>query len=207
MEWYYLRQGKGQNVQIFIEGFRKKALNLAISLHSPETVTKYISALHSYIKHSLLLFQPTTIDVVSVKAIHLESKGKNDKEYHPNKSSFKPHNGKFKGKGKGKDKKETRTKKEQGENPSCTHCKKEGHDDEHCWKFHPQLKQKIFGGKEKKNMVETMPRDLGPITSDETQITAVGILGTLSLHANENYKLHESISSSNEFVFNERKRT
>lgn len=55
-----------------MEEFQKQALNLGISLDAPETVTKYIGALHSYIKHSLLLFKPTSIDMASVKAIHLE---------------------------------------------------------------------------------------------------------------------------------------
>ncbi len=78
MDWQYLRHGKGQNVQSFTEEFRKQALNLGISLDAPETVTKYIGALHSYIRHSLLLFEPTSIDTTNVKAIHLESLGKND---------------------------------------------------------------------------------------------------------------------------------
>lgn len=76
MDWQYLRQGRGQNVQSFTEEFRKQALNLGITLDSHEVVTKYIGSLHSYLKHSLLLFEPTTIDLASVKAIHLENKGK-----------------------------------------------------------------------------------------------------------------------------------
>ena len=75
MEWKYLRQGKGQNVQSFTEEFRKQALNMGISLDSPEVVNKYIGSLHSCIKHSLLMFEPTTIDSASVKAIHLENRG------------------------------------------------------------------------------------------------------------------------------------
>ena len=121
---HYLRQGKGQNVQIFTKEFRKQDLNQGISFDSPETVTKYIGALHSYIKHYLLLFEPTTIDAANVKAIHLERRINNDKEEKPKKTYFKPHNGKFKGKGKGKDKKATTTKKEEGAKPSYTHCKK-----------------------------------------------------------------------------------
>jgi len=115
----------------------------------------------------LLLFEPTTIDAANVKAIHLESKGKNDKEDQPKKSSSKPHNGKFKGKGKGKDKKTTTTKKG-GAKSSCTHCKKEGCDDEHCCKLHPQLKPKRFGGKGKQNTMATVQRNLVYDSSDET---------------------------------------
>jgi len=77
MEWKYLRQGKGKNVKIFTEEFRKQELNLGISLDLPQIVTKYVGVLHSYIRHSLLLFYPTTIDAASVKAIHLEDRGKN----------------------------------------------------------------------------------------------------------------------------------
>ena len=84
----------------FTEEFRKKALSLGISLDSPEEVTKYNGSLHSYIRHSLLMIEPTTIDSTSVKAIHLENRGKNDKYDHSKKPPFKPSNVKFKGKGK-----------------------------------------------------------------------------------------------------------
>ncbi len=80
MNWQYFRQGKGQDVQSFREEFRKQALNLGIALDTPEVVTKYIDSLHSYIRHSLLLFEPTTIDAASVKAIHIENRGKNKSE-------------------------------------------------------------------------------------------------------------------------------
>ena len=76
MNWQYLRHGKGQDVQIFTEEFRKQALNLGIALDTPKVVTKYIGSLHSYIRHSLLLFEPTTIDSANVKAIHIENRGK-----------------------------------------------------------------------------------------------------------------------------------
>ena len=139
-----------QNVQIFTEEFRKQALSLGISLDSPEVVTKYIESLHSYIRHSLLMFEPTTIDLASVQAIHLENKGRNDKYDHSKKPPFKPSNGKFKGKGKGKEKKMKSTKKDKGEKPYCTHYKKEGHDDDHCWKLYP--------GKSQRDMVESVSK-------------------------------------------------
>lgn len=71
MEWKYLSQDKLQNVQSFIEEFRKQALNFGISLDSLETVIKYVGVLHSYIRHSLLLFMLTTIDEANVKSIHI----------------------------------------------------------------------------------------------------------------------------------------
>ena len=60
-------------MQSFTKEFWKQALNLGISLDSPKIITKYVGALHSYIKHSLLLFEPNMIDAAGVKAIHLES--------------------------------------------------------------------------------------------------------------------------------------
>ena len=75
MDWQYLKQGRGQDVQSFTEEFRKQALNLGIAPDSPKVVTKYIGLLHSYVRHSLLLFEPTSIDSASVKAIHLENRG------------------------------------------------------------------------------------------------------------------------------------
>jgi hypothetical protein len=77
MEWKNLRQSKGQTIQSFIEEFRKKALALNIPLDSYETLMKYIGTLHSYILHTLLFFNPTSLDKVCVQAIHLENKGKN----------------------------------------------------------------------------------------------------------------------------------
>ena len=83
MEWKNLRKSRGQNVQDFTKEFRKQALNLGIPLDSPEIVTKYIGSLHNYIRHSLLLFEPLTIDEASVKDMHLESRGTNEQNDHP----------------------------------------------------------------------------------------------------------------------------
>ena len=87
-------------MQSFNEEFRKQSLSLGISSDSREVVTKYIGSLHSYIRHLLLMFEPNNIDLASVKAIHLENRGKNDKDDHSKKPPFKPSNGKVKGKGK-----------------------------------------------------------------------------------------------------------
>lgn len=73
--------------------------------------------------------------------------------------------------------------------------------------MHPELKSKRFGGKGKKKTITTLQQDLGSNPSDKTHIITVGIQYNLSLHANGNYKLHASISSSNESLVNERNRT
>jgi hypothetical protein len=87
--------------------------------------------------HTILLFNPTNLDEVCVQATHLESRGKNVQSDFTKKQPSKFIEGKFKGKGKGK--KATTVKKEETK-PTCSHCKKEGHDDAHCWKLHPDLR-------------------------------------------------------------------
>jgi hypothetical protein len=74
MEWQTLRQNKGQIVQSFTEEFRKKSLALNIPLDSYETLMKYISALHIYLRHTLLLFNPTSLDKFLCKLCTLNAK-------------------------------------------------------------------------------------------------------------------------------------
>jgi hypothetical protein len=89
---------------------------------------RYIGALHSYILHTLLLFNPTSFDEVCVKGTHLENRGKHVQEDPTKKPSNLPHIP-FK-KFKRKEKKTVIVMREGG-NTYCTHCKKSGHDDEH----------------------------------------------------------------------------
>lgn len=103
---------------------------MGIALDTLEVVTKYVGSLHSYIMHSLLLFEPTTIDSSSVKEIHTEKRGKNERDDHSRKPPFKPPNGKSKAKWKGEEKKMVAVK--EGERSYCNHYKKEGHDGDHC---------------------------------------------------------------------------
>jgi hypothetical protein len=112
---------------------------LKIPLDSYETLMKYIGALHRYIHHTFLLFNPTSIDEVCVQATHLENRGKHVQE-DPTKKPFNLPQKTFK-KFKRKDNKTTTLTREGGK-PYCTHCKKSGHDEEHCWKLHPEKKLK-----------------------------------------------------------------
>lgn len=77
MSWQTLHQFKGQSVQGYTQEFRKRALILGISLDSPKTLLKYIGGLHNYMRHTILMFNPTSIDEVSIQATHLEARGKN----------------------------------------------------------------------------------------------------------------------------------
>jgi hypothetical protein len=78
----------------------------------------------------------------------------------------------------------------EGGNPSCTHCNKSGHDEEHCSKLHQEKKSKQFVGKGKKNSFATMQQDLGSDSRDEGKITTIGVQGKDFLHS--------SSSSNNE---------
>ena len=60
-----------------LKSLEKRALMLGISLDSLETLLKYIGGLHSYMRHTILTFNPTSIDEVSVQDTHLEARGKN----------------------------------------------------------------------------------------------------------------------------------
>ena len=102
MDWQNFRQAKGQNVKSFTQEFRRRALVLGVDLSSQETLLKYIGALHSYLRHAILMFNPTKLDEVCVQATHLEERGKNvpqEGRKNPFKSGDKG-KGKFKGKWK-----------------------------------------------------------------------------------------------------------
>jgi hypothetical protein len=61
---------------------------------------------------------------------------------------------------------------------TCKHCSKDGHDEDHCWKLHPERRPKKFGNnKGKSKTVATVQHDLGFDSGDETKITAMGYQG------------------------------
>ena len=142
-----------------------------------------------------MLFNPTSLDEVCVQATHLENRGNHVQEDPTKKPSNLPHKP-FK-KFKRKDKK-TATVMREGGKPSCTHCKKSGHDEEHYWKLHPEKKPKQFGGKRKTRTIAIVQQDLRFNSGDEGNITTVGVQGKYSLHASSN--------SNNESHDDERKR-
>ena len=71
---------KGQNVQVYTQEFRRRALLIGVDLQSQYTFLKYIGGLHSYLRHTILMFNPTSLDEVCVQATHLEARGKNISE-------------------------------------------------------------------------------------------------------------------------------
>lgn len=89
-------------------------------MYTHETLLKYIGGIYSYLRHTILMFNPTNIDEVSVQVIHLEaSKGKHVLE------DKKPHEFEKNSKGKWKSRKSTTIKKSE-EKPTCPHCKRKG---------------------------------------------------------------------------------
>jgi hypothetical protein len=110
MDWQNFRQAKGQNVQRFTQEFRRRALVLGVDLSSQETLLKYIGALHCYLRHTILMFNPSNLDEVCVQATHLEARGRNE-THEGNKKPF-SHGDKGKKKFKGNGKKNAIVKKE-----------------------------------------------------------------------------------------------
>jgi len=142
------------------------------------------------------MFNPTSIDEVSVQATHLEVRGKN---VNPEVGGLsKPTASKSKEKRKHKWK-ERKTNVVQNTKPSCTHYKKDGHDDEHYWILHLELRPKKFDGKKKKT-VAGIQKDLGSDSGDETTIATAGVKGKNSEASTSN----SAQSTDNEV--NERKR-
>jgi hypothetical protein len=72
MDWKKFRQAKGKNVQIFTQEFRRRDLVLGVDLSSQETLLKYIRALHSYLRHTILMFNLSNLDEVCVHAVITE---------------------------------------------------------------------------------------------------------------------------------------
>jgi hypothetical protein len=149
-------------VQEYTDRFLKMALMLDIPLQTQETLMKYIGGLPAHIRNIVFMFGPTNLDEVSVQATYIEvgkmgvlgessSSRKEDKR-----------------KRHGNCKNANAMKKKEG-NPSCKHCKKEGHDEDGCWKLHPKKRPKWF--KEKKGMktvaMTSKPTDLGSDSGNE----------------------------------------
>ena len=155
-----LRKVKNQSVQEYTQIFRKKALNLGIPLYTQETLLKYIGGLHSYLKNTILMLNPSNFDEVCVQAIHIESSKGNAGD------SVSTDTWQRKDAGKRKEKKTTTAGKEK---PTCKHCKKVGHDEDRCWVLHPDLKPKKYVNKGRKNTtVAIVQVDLGSDSSDDT---------------------------------------
>jgi hypothetical protein len=148
-------------------------LILDVPLTTQETLMKYIGGLPAYIRNTVSMFGPTNIDEAYVQAMYIEAE-KNGVSVSGESSSKKD----SKGKGNGK-KANPATVKE--EKLSCKHCKKEGHDDDHCWQLHPKKRPKWFKEMKGRKKVATTirPIDLGYDSGDESKIITIGLTGKI----------------------------
>jgi hypothetical protein len=165
---------------------------LGTDLSSQETLLKYIGGLHSYLRHTILMFNLTSIDEFCVHATHLEARGRNEPQEGSKKPFVKGDKGKNKFKGNGR--KNASVKKE-GEKLSCKQCSKDGHDEDHCWKIHPEMRPKNFSHKGKPKTIATTQHDLGFDSSDETKVTTMGFEGKDSI-ASTSYSSSSSLNET-----------
>jgi hypothetical protein len=160
---------------------------LGIYFSSQETLLKYIGGFHSYLRHTILMFNPTSIDEGCVQETHLEERGRNEHQ----EGSKKPfvHGDKGKKKFKGNGIKNSLVEKE-GEKITCKHCSKQGHDEDHCWKLHSKKRPKNLNNKGKPKTTTTIQHDLVFFLGDVTKIIDMGFQG-------KDYIASISSSSSN----------
>ena len=75
---------------------------------------------------------------------------------------------------------------------TCKHCSKEGHDEDHCWKLHLELRPKKQNNKGKQKTTASAQHDLGSDFGDETNISVMvtkgkeTIASTSSSHSQNN---------------------
>jgi hypothetical protein len=93
------------------------------------------------------MFGPTNLDEVFVQATYIEA-GKTRVGVLGESSSRKED------KRKGRGKKESSTTVKEGK-LSYKHCKKEGHDDDHCWKLHLEKRPEWFKERKGRKIVTT----------------------------------------------------
>ena len=101
MDWQNFRQLKGQSVQSYTQEFRRRCLILCVDLNSQDTLLKYIGGLHSYLRNTILVFNPTSLDEVCFQETHLDERGKNIPQEGSKKPFTSGDKGKSKFKGKG----------------------------------------------------------------------------------------------------------
>jgi hypothetical protein len=73
IEWQGIKLRKGQAVQEYTNEFRKMALMLNITLHTQETLMKYIGGLPAHIRNIVFMFGPTNLDEIFVQATYIEA--------------------------------------------------------------------------------------------------------------------------------------
>ena len=144
-----------------------------IALNSDEILFKYIGGLHSYLRHTLLLFDVHDLDKVYVQATHLEARDKSKDQDLKGKKQVNAIT-------KKDDKKDE--KKDKGH---CTHCNVDGHTDAKCWKLHPEKAPKWFGkNQEKRNALASKGKEICCIddaSEIDEQMNCMGVKNSYEL--------------------------
>jgi hypothetical protein len=83
------------------------------------------------------------------------------------------------------------------EKPTCSHCKKKGHEEATCWKLHPERLPNKFKDKGKQKAT-TIVQDLG----SDSKVTTMGIKGIFSVASSSSH----TSSSKDNVIHNGRKR-
>ena len=73
---------------------------MGVDFTSREMLLKYIGGLHSYLRHTILMFNPSNLDEICVHATHIEARGKHvsDDTHEDTFESRVKRKGKYKGK-------------------------------------------------------------------------------------------------------------
>lgn len=88
-----------------------------------------------------------------MQAMHIERKGTHEQIDHP--------------------KRNVATKRRR-ENPSCTHCDKEGYDEENFWNLYPELRPKRNDKKGKQKIATTIQQNQYFESKEEEKAIAIG---------------------------------
>jgi len=62
---------------------------------------------------------------------------------------------------------------------SCSHCQRDGHEEDHCWKLHPNLKPKWSKKQKGRRKTTTIVQDLGSDSRDKSKVIAMGLKGNI----------------------------
>jgi hypothetical protein len=141
-EWKSLQLRKGQTMKEYTDGFHKMALLLDIPLHTQETLMKYIGGLPAHIRNTIFMFGPTNLDKVYIQDTYIEA-GKTWVGVISSRNRTKGSEA------------EANPVARKEEKLSCKHCKKEGHDEDHCWKLHLEKRPKWLKERKGRQTVAT----------------------------------------------------
>jgi hypothetical protein len=70
--WHYFMMRQGQSIHEFMTKFRKRAIQMGVSLKSSDMLVNYFGSLLPHIHRQLMVFRLKTINEASIQARYLE---------------------------------------------------------------------------------------------------------------------------------------